>query len=407
MATNQIFLSFSTWATGCKEGKLSSAIVSGEFMIGPNGTWFDTMPQAQYPNAKTEEEMFDNNFNVDQYDEADQRLCTNLQQPPTCPDEPHVMYVDTQGYMYGDMVEIQKVAYRLGFRHSGTVHGVEIIVYKHTECMTQIKFHGHLAEAADSRPVKSVLDAEKRGITISALKQDRRYLTGQAVNATDGFDDSAIIGTQVTEILHNGLHLVNMAKKFAVVPYKDLVTPTDVSATDRCDLKMTPAYANGGSFLNPSSDQARTSARRDSPTSEFTMNKVINRFSNATHDTLPSFLTRFDNQVSNGRPVCDRNNIWNKIMTEYLPSVEREALVISIDDWAKENGKVVRVKARRRWTLEEDAQVLAVGSLGAQVAFGGWTQDQVISRWTDLGRTRNEKKRKAAAELNESRKKQK
>ena len=378
-------------------------------MIGPDGTWFDTMPQALYPNAKTAEEMFAHNFTDDQYDEADHRLCTRLQQPPTCRDEPHVMYVDVQGYMYGDMVEIQKVAYRLGFRHSLTILGGEIIVYQHNKCMTQIKFHGHLAEAADSRPKKSVLDAQIRGTSVSVMKQDRRYLTGQAVNATDGFDDSAILGTQVTEIIHDGLHMKNKAKKFAVVPYKDLVTPPDVSAIDRCDLFKTPAYANGGSFLNPSSDYARVANNRAIPTMEFTSTKVINKFSNATHETLSSFLTRFDNQLSNGKKSSHRNRDWHEIMTEYLPSVEQweEGLILSIDDWAKENGKVVRVQAKRLWTLEEDAQVLAVGSRGDQVAIGDWSKKKAVQRWDALGKTKNEKKRKAAVELNESRKKQK
>ena len=388
---------------------MSSAIVGGEFIIGPDGTWFNTIDEAQCPNAKNREEMFDHNFTDVQYDDADHVVCTSLQQPPTCPDEPHVMYVDTQGYMYGDMVEIQKVAFRLGFRHSRTIHGGEIIVYEHVNCMTQIKFHGHLAEAADSRPEKSVLSAQKRSISISVMKQDRRYLTGQAANATDGFDDSAILGTQVTEIITEGLHMKNEAKRFAIVPYKDLVTPPDVSATDRCDLMMTPSYENGGSFLNPSSDYARIASYRALSTKEFTKNKVINKFSNATHETLSSFLTRFDNQLSNGKKSSHRNRDWHEIMTEYLPSVEQweEGLILSIDDWAKENGKVVRVQAKRLWTLEEDAQVLAVGSRGDQVAIGDWSKKKAVQRWDALGKTKNEKKRKAAVELNESRKKQK
>jgi len=336
---------------------LSSAIVGGEFTIGPGGTWFNTIDDALFPNAKNADEMFAHNFTDDQYDDADRVVCTSLQQPPNCPDEPHVMYVDVQGYMYGDMVEIQKVAYRLGFRHSLTILGGEIIVYEHMRCMTQIKFHGHLAVAADSRPDQSLLKAQIRGTSVSVMKQDRRYLTGQAANANDGFDDSAILGTQATEILHNGLHLVNEAKKFAIVPYKDLVTPPEVSATDRCDLMMTPSYENGGSFLNPSSDYAREVRNRARPIAEFTPTKVINRFSKATHETLPSFLTRFDNHLSNGKSVSDRNKDWNRIVTEILPPVEREALIISIDEWAESNGKVVRVTKRLKWSPEEAALI--------------------------------------------------
>lgn len=376
---------------------MSSAIVGGEFIIGPDGTWFNTIDEAQCPNAETEEEMFDHNFSDDQYDDADHVVCTSLQQPTTCPDEPHVMYVDTQGYMYSDMVEIQKIAYRLGFRHSLTILGGEIIVYQHTICMTQIKFHGHLAVAADSRPEKSVLDAQNRGISISVMKQDRRYLTGQAANASDGFDDSAILGTQATEILHNGLHLVNKAKKFAVVPYKDLVTPPDVSATDRCGLKMTPAYANGGSFLNPSSDYARLVQHRDLTRSELTPTKVINRFSNATHETLPSFLTRFDNQLSNGKSVSRRNKDWNRIMTEYLPSVEREALIISIDEWAESNGKVVRVTKRLKWSPEEEALIDTYAGTADIEANWNEIKDQLDDKTLKQAKTKWETIQKAKA----------
>ena len=66
--------------------------------------------------------------------------------------------------------------------------------------------HGHLSIAGDSRKEVSFVQSQIRGISIAVMKQIRRYVTGVASSATDGFDDSAIFGTEVTEVLTAGLH---------------------------------------------------------------------------------------------------------------------------------------------------------------------------------------------------------
>ena len=397
-------LSFSTWRAGCAADKLSSAIVAAEYIIGPTGTWFNTIDDALFPNAKTDEEMFAKNFTVAQYDEADKVFCKGLQQPSTCNDEPEIIYGDTQGYMYGDLVEPQKVAHRLGFRHSKTLLGGEIIMYQHQLCNTLLIFHGHLAVAGDSQPSTSVINSQARGTSIDALKQSRMYATGEAANATDGFDDSAIFGTQVIEVFEHGLHNANKAKKGAVVPYKDVLTPSTVSAVDSFGAWKTPSYADGGSFLNPSSDYAREKRSQNKKENMIGETKILNKFSNFTSDTLYANLTTLNNQICTDTKTGNRNRAWNNIM-RYLSPVAKGDLLFKMEEWASINNVQLRIQERVKWTAEEEAQVRAFGSWGNVAPVGDKSLEQTRKKYVNL--IQKDNKRKAAANAGETKKKRK
>ena len=220
--------------------------------------------------------------------------------------------------------------------------------------------------------------------------------------------NSAILGTQVIEVFERGLHNSGKAKKAAVVPFKDLLTPSTVSAVDKYGSFKTPSHAQGGSFLYPSSKYARSKEYQNSQRCKFSEEKIINLFSNFTSDTLHTNLTALNNQmiaseISNG----SRNRVWNKIMTEYLPPVAKGNLIRKIEQWADTNNVQIRLNKRVTWTAEEEEQVRAFPDRRSVTRVGNKTLEQTKRKYDNLSQGVGNKKNKKTDDAGESKKKKK
>ena len=158
--------------------------------------------------------------------------------------------------------------------------------------------------------------------------------------------------------------------------------------------------------MNPSSDNARTTRFRGNKEHMFDETKIINKFSNFTSDTLYANLTTLNNQIiANNVVKSNRNRAWNTIM-RYLSPVAKGDLISRMEKWASINNVQLRLQEKVKWTAKEEAQVRAFDSAASITAgVGDKSLEQTRKKYKNL--KYNDKKRKAAANAGETKKKRK
>lgn len=121
-----------TWKTDARAERLSSCIASTEHIVGepdPMPKWTNTVPYALHPDADTVDEIFDHSFSIEQEDDPDGIFFSLI---PThaskCQKHGGVLVVDSQNFIYGDLVEPQRIIHRHGFTLEESFLGGEIIV---------------------------------------------------------------------------------------------------------------------------------------------------------------------------------------------------------------------------------------------------------------------------------------
>ena len=220
-----------TWKTGGREGALSSCIVATEYALG-NTNWEDTIPFARFQDAATREKIFDHDYTEAEMAGGLLKFQDFLNRNGADSESPRLLLVDTQDFMFDDLIEPQMQMCEMGYKFVESFLGGEIILFRKDKVLALL--HGHPANACDSRENFPILDRQRRALTMDTMRMTRQ----RAVGDTSPRRYDSLRGSIFAEISDRGLH---GSKLFGAAICRDTMTkPDGVDAIELFGGGLTP-----------------------------------------------------------------------------------------------------------------------------------------------------------------------